>query len=436
MLATVSRKKAITFFLLLSLQILYGQKQETLAWINSNAIPLENLDATNPLTHFSKNVPSRFRDAKIFGFGEATHHGKEFFDVKAKFFKYLVENNDVRVFIIEDNYPIENIINSWISGGPGDKKSVVEAFKIAPWHCQEIVDLLEWMRHFNQGKSTEQQIRVYGMDIQVITDIHLEIRNVISKYNLSISPDLLSVIDSCAKKKVDYNSRNKWADQQLPNLKEVEKILNAAQVNRNANEQRELKAAVRALNYLIKYTQYIQHNYSQDRDLRMFENVQFIVSNLSNNGKAFIWAHNEHVNADGFGPYSTRKIYNLGQLLKRQYKDNYYTVGFDFGIGDLNGFVFNDNGFKGWKVFTITEPFRGTYAEILSKATYENYFLDLTDLSGEKTNFFKSKKKQLLLGGPGYNPKKNNLWTKKYANMYDAIIYINKISSPDYSIEN
>ena len=47
-----------------------------------------------------------------------------------------------------------------------------------------------------------------------------------------------------------------------------------------------------------------------------------LIENKSKNGKAFIWAHNEHINNKGFANYSTRNIYNLGRHLKEHYKNN------------------------------------------------------------------------------------------------------------------
>ena len=51
-------------------------------------------------------------------------------------------------------------------------------------------------------------------------------------------------------------------------------------------------------------------------DLMMFENVEWIARKKAKNGKAFVWAHNEHINNKGFGNFSRRNISNLGRLLK------------------------------------------------------------------------------------------------------------------------
>lgn len=44
------------------------------------------------------------------------------------------------------------------------------------------------------------------------------------------------------------------------------------------------------------------------------------------------------------------------------------------------------------------------------------------------------KNKQLILGGPGYNPEQNNLYTKLFSEMYDGLIFVKSISVPNYKL--
>lgn len=421
----------IVFFLSTNI---YAQKNETIKWINNNLIKIEDTNPDTNLSIFSNNIPNKFKEAKIFGFGETTHHGKEFFDLKAKFFKYLVESQNIKVFIIEDSYPSEAGINEWISGGKGNVESIADNFTIVPWQSKEVVNLLEWMRNYNLNIPIDEQIRFYGMDIQNVQNINQELRNLVKNYNISVSEELLLVADKCVEKKVEYMKSTQWADIQIPKLTEFKRILFDFQKGLKNENNTEISSAIRALDYLIKYTYYVQNNYSQDRDLKMFENVKWIIENKSKNGKAFIWAHNEHVNNNGFG-VSNRKIYNLGRHLKEYYKDDYYSVGFDFGKGTLGGYIFKKNEPTTWKTYQINEPFPKTYAETLIDAKEDVFFIDISKASNnDSTNFFKKKNKQLILGGPGYNPEQNNLYTKKISEMYDGLIFVKSISVPNYDL--
>ncbi|RTY80785.1 erythromycin esterase family protein [Flavobacterium sp. LS1P28] len=419
---------AISFFLLFET---YAQNQKAVNWINENAIKIEDANPDTNLTIFSNNIPQKFADAKIFGFGETTHQGKEFFDIKAKFFKYLVENQGIKVFIIEDSYTSEAGINEWISGGKGNAETIANNFSIGFWYCKEVVNLLEWMRNYNLNKTKDEQIRFYGMDIQDVKKINQEIQNLVKKYNIPISEELLLVVDNCVEKEVKYSGKTDWADIQIPKLNKIESILFDFRKGIKNENIYEFNLAIRALNYLSKYTYYVQNHHSQDRDLLMFENAKWIVENKSKNGKAFIWAHNEHINNKQAGNYSGRNIYNLGRHLKEYYKNDYYSVGFDFGTGTLAGYFSNKDEKPSWKKFELSEPFAKTYAETLIEAKDEIYFIDMSKaLDGNSSNFFKGKNKQLVAGGGGFNFKNNHLYQKKFSEMYDGLIFVKNITLP------
>ena len=419
---------AISFFLLFQT---YAQNQKAVNWINENAIKLEDANPDTNLSIFSNNIPQKFADAKIFGFGESTHQGKEFFDIKAKFFKYLVENQGIRVFIIEDSYTSEAGINEWISGGKGNAETIANNFSIGFWCCKEVVNLLEWMRNYNLNKTKDEQIRFYGMDIQVVKKINQEIRNLVQKYNIPLSEELLLVVDNCVEKEVKYSGKTDWADIQIPKLNKIESILFDFRKGIKNENIDEFNSAIRALNYLSKYTYYVQNHHSQDRDLLMFENAKWIVENKSKNGKAFIWAHNEHINNKKAGNYSVRNIYNLGRHLKEYYKNDYYSVGFDFGTGTVAGYFSNKDEKPSWKKFELSEPFAKTYAETLIEAKDDIYFIDMSKaLDGNSSNFFKGKNKQLVAGGGGFNFKNNHLYQKKFSEMYDGLIFVKNITLP------
>jgi len=410
----------------------YAQDNKTVSWINENAIKIEDANPDTNLTIFNNNIPQKFADAKIFGFGEATHQGKEFFDLKAKFFKYLVENEGVKVFIMEDSYTSEAGINEWISGGKGNTESIARNFSIGFWYCKEVVDLLQWMRNYNLDKTKDEQIRFYGMDMQVVKKINEEIRSVVKKYTIPVSEELLLVVDNCVEKEVDfYGASTNWADIQTPRLNEVENILIDFRKNIKDENIDDLNSAIRALNYVSQYTYFVQNHYSQDRDLKMFENAKWIIENKSKNGKAFIWAHNEHINNFKAGNYSTRKIYNLGKRLKEYYKNDYYSVGFDFGTGTQAGYFSNKDEKPSWKKVELNKPYAKTYAETFIEAKDDIYFIDMNKaLEGNSSDFFRKKSKQIVAGGGGFDPKKNYLYNKKFSEMYDGLIFVKNITLP------
>ncbi|SDR71321.1 erythromycin esterase family protein [Christiangramia echinicola] len=428
-------KFTITYILCLLTINISAQKIETVNWINKNLIEIEDANPNTELIIFDQNIPKKFNQAKIFGFGETTHHGKEFFTIKAKFFKYLVQKKNVKAFLMEESYPAESGINEWISGGKGDLKTIADNFSIYPWHTQEVVDLLKWMRNYNLEKPKNEQIQFYGIDIQFVKGINEEIRDFVKRNGLSIDENLLSTVDKCTNKKNDYKGVKNWADEHKPDLQNLKKIISEFQKNSSKNITNESQDAIRALNYLIDYTDFIKNPTTKVRDLKMFENAQYIIDNLTENGKAFIWAHNEHINNLELLSYGSDWT-SLGSHLKNNYKEDYYSVGFDFGSGNLRGYVIEKNKPNHWEVYTIDKPFKRTYSKTLFEADKNIYFIDINKaLQDDSINFFDKKEKQLILGGPGFNPEDVDLIPKKFSEMYDGLIFVKRISVPNYNLD-
>lgn len=431
-------KKTLLLFSFIITLNNYSQNKETIDWLSDNVIEIEDANPDSEMIIFKQNRPDKFANARIYGFGEASHNTKDFFDLKAKFFKHLVKTEGVKIFIMEESYQAESGINEWISGGKGDVKTIAKNFNIGFWYTKEIVNLLEWMREYNMGKSREEQIRFYGMDIQIGKKINQEIREFINENKIRIDEHLLSVADSCANKKIDFSIKETWWQMQVPKLNKLKQ-----QIQNSKIETKEYKSMLRSIDYLISYAEYATLVKEKDpistefRDLKMFENVKYIVENESMNGKAFIWAHNEHINKREMY-YTGSNIINLGRHLKDYYNNDYYSVGFDFGTGKINGYVIDEKNGNHWKTYHIKKPFPGTYASTLMSVGKEIYFLDLENaIKNEPTKFFEKKSKHLLISGGGYQPKPmyKIMISKIYTETYDGLIFVKRISIPNSKLD-
>ena len=434
----IMKKKYLILVLLFSLFNVNGQNKETIKWINENAIEIEDASPDSELIVFKNNTPNKFANAKVFGFGEASHNTKQFFDIKAKFFKHLVKTQGVKTFIMEESYQAESGINEWISGGKGDVKTIAKNFNIGFWYTKEILNLLQWMRNYNLNKAKENQIQFYGMDIQIGKSISQEIREFINTHKITIDEKLLMIADSCSSKEIDYSKSDNWWQLQIPKLNKLKQQILDSKI-----KGEKYKPVIRSLNYLIAYTEYAskaKSKYPENtefRDLKMFENVKWIVENESKNGKAFIWAHNEHINKKEMY-YSGSDIINLGRHLKDYYKDNYYSVGFDFGIGKINGFIIDKKKGNHWKTYNIEKPFKRTYAKTLMSINKDIYFIDLQKaIESDSSNFFSEKNKHLLIAAGGYQPKPIHkiMISKIYTETYDGLIFVKEISKPEYNLD-
>lgn len=414
--------------------IISAQEKAVVSWLNTNAIPVEDATQTTPLTAFAANTPQKFKDARIFGFGEATHHTREFFDLKAKFFKYLVEKQGVRVFIIEDSYIECYKVNEWLAGKTeGTARKMAGSLGFSLWRTQEVADLLQWIKDYNSDNEEYRQIRFYGMDDQSGMGINTLVRQYVTNQNLAVPEELLAVADSCANKRMMSAPAKEWVAENVAKLKKLRSIVDEhASIQSIYEKLEEGDEICHALDVLIQYTNFIAKPNQEQRDNDMFDNVKWIVQHEGENSKAFVWAHNDHINKKTLGSFGNTSI---GRRLKDFYKDGYYSTGFDFGKGKLYGLTFTGKERKPQATtYNLEKPYGSTYAEVLIQAQPETFFVDMatTEKDPVTAKFFSSNKKQLTTGGGGYHPKDRSLYKRNYTETYDGLIFVENVSVPVY----
>ena len=336
----------------------------------------------------------------------------------------MVEHHGVRLFIMEESYQAEKGINEWISGGAGNKATIVNNFRHYVWYTSEVVDLLEWMLNYNLGKPHQEQIRFYGIDNQMGDVIDKRLRSYIQKHNIVIDENLLVAVDSCSKAEFGKVKYKEWSKKMLPKLREVKQVLKQKEPLLMPTDTKEYTDIMRGLGYLEDYTAYISWPAAVVRDNAMYENVLKILDIEGPDSKAFIWAHNEHINKKDLGT----AVPNLGSKLKEHFKDGYYAMGFDFGKGKMKGYVFKKKQAIGSEYRILDKPYKKTYAETLFLAKPDIYFVDITKAvkNPEMEKFFSTKMKQLFVGGPGFDPKGTIFFSRKYVETYDGIIFYKK----------
>ena len=95
---------------------------EVSAWLRENAIPF---DTTDPNSDFEDLMPLKplIGDARIVALGEATHGTHEFFEMKHRMLRFLVEEMGFNIFAMEASWAETNLINDYVRTGQGDPAS-------------------------------------------------------------------------------------------------------------------------------------------------------------------------------------------------------------------------------------------------------------------------------------------------------------------------
>lgn len=411
-------KILIPLFFLVLTNTINAQKNEVIKWIDSNAIPLEKNDSEKYLKLTSDYLKPYFSDAEIYGFGEATHHNKEFFEIKTEFFKYLVLHQNVRVFVLEESFGACFSINEYIQGNNLNPKDLVQNFRQSIWKTEEMVELIKWIKSFNQSKPSNEKISFYGNDCQFNYELISILKNKLIKNNIQLNQDEINLLEIYTQNYNDYFNKNK-SNIIYTKINDLKTILSKLKENKNIDQ--ESKFTINALDYFVDF---LNKPTQETRDYFMAKTVEEIYD--ATQKKMFIWAHNDHIKKTFV--YKDRTP-SMGNLLDKKFNEKYFSTGFEFGIGEL--FSYNLDEKKGENII-LEKPIKNTNSEFLFSNNHDAIFIDFdTAIKNEyMKKFLTEKRDYIMIGGYGLILKylKYNYVTEKYIEMFDGLIYIKKIS--------
>ena len=143
--------------------------------------PIISAEATSQSNEDFLAFDSIFENKKIVCVGESTHGTHEFFTLRHRLFKYLVEKHQFNTFFLEADYGTCLRVNRYIHGEADSIHLVVKAIKLWPWITTEMEDMIEWMRIYNS--KNEIKLSFVGCDVQFFAEAVEEIDRLILKNN-------------------------------------------------------------------------------------------------------------------------------------------------------------------------------------------------------------------------------------------------------------
>lgn len=135
-------------------------------WISQSSLPLTESTPTSTLDDITP-LWDRLSDARVIGLGEATHGTREFFQLKHRLIRFLVEQLGVRVIGWEANFAATLPLNDYVQDDRGDPADLLSNESIHwPFRSEAVVTFLKWSRTFNDGRAPGDQVKLYGFDMQ------------------------------------------------------------------------------------------------------------------------------------------------------------------------------------------------------------------------------------------------------------------------------
>jgi erythromycin esterase len=353
-----------------------NQQLELIEDLKKSIIPLSG--SSPSLSTEELVVFDNFGDIKMLGLGEATHGTAEFFEMKDRIFRYIVEKHGYRAFGFEMDFAEALLFNEFVQGGNADIEALMKEKMIFwTWRTEEVKDLLIWMREYNEGKPESERIHFFGFDCQYPTYNVPKLIELIESYDKNLAVWLSGRLFDFAIS--DFNSYKEATIEQRSQLGfDVNWVYDTIQTRANEIieiESRKTYLLIEHLARTIVQTHDVQNasaigdyevNY---RDLYMAENAKWMETFLDTEIKTALWAHNFHVAHNSQGM-------SMGSFLKKELGEEYKSLGFAFSTGGFNAFRIN-LGLKSWQV---TKHYSPSTNYLFHGTGVQNFFLDLDNI--------------------------------------------------------
>jgi|TARA_R100000501_G_C2628358_1_gene122568 erythromycin esterase len=406
-----------------------SQNKNVINWLTQHSLEISNTEVDSVIDRPINTFPSSFISAKIYGLGGSSHQHAEFNKLKSSITKYLITNHNLNFLFFEESYGAAHDLNEYLNSGEGDLRKLVKEFRQKTWQNSEVLDFFQWLKSYNETKDDADKVSVYGIDPMFNYNIVQIFRDITDNKNFELTNEEEKILKKYSKEVFQpYKIKN--INQEIKLLTDLQKRI---QVSDQLNSQTE--DAVLALEALKSYISFINEPKQSVRDRNM---MSLIVSNMEqekNFKKGLVWSHNLHIKKTSLPDLNANKATlfpkntpSLGKRLKKKFKKDYYSVGFDFGFGKLAKIDKNGNKETG----TLSQPLPNTFSEVLFEVPFDFFFFDFQQASKNKSmkKFIKSEKKYLNIGGGGLLPKyaKKALAKDPLFDLYDGLIYVREVS--------
>lgn len=290
----------------------------------------------------------RIGDARVVLLGEATHGTSEFYRMRAKITRTLIEREDFRIVAVEADWPDAARIDEYVRGRQGSREDwrAFARFPTWMWRNQEFREFVDWLYGRNAERPPEERTAFYGLDLY---SLYRSIEAVLSYLDATdreaadLARQRYGCLDPWEPDPTRYGS-DTLAGRYESCEDEVLGILNELLERRleyaAADEGSFLDAIqnARLVASAERYYRTMYHGAREAWNLRdghMFETLRQLLEHHGSDARAVVWAHNSHLGDAAATEMGARGEHNVGQLAREEFGDGAFLVGFGTDHGTV-----------------------------------------------------------------------------------------------------
>lgn len=449
-LITMNKKSSFLFWLLIIVPSIFSASWSvdmTEQFSKPESLTLPGL-IYNSSEHFidieSVNLVSlleRIGDSRLVLLGESSHGTSEFYDMRARITRELIEKKGFTIIAAEADWPDAENLNRFVFSTTHDSHYYNRSFSRFPrwmWINHSVNEFSYWLKNHNQSATSfENKTGFYGLDLYNLKDSMAAINN----YLQSIDSPMLQTAHQA------YDCLIPWVNKpssygrkiQSGHIRDCEFEVNSLLLDLYENHTsykqsgtqqffsalQNARLVVNAERYYRTMNQPGSKSWNQ-RDQHMFETLLEVLNHRGPSSKAIIWAHNLHVGDGRAMGMTSRGEFNLGQRVREAFGDNAYLIGF----GTYQGTV---AAAPKWgetvQIMHIPPARHNSYEQLFHEVKADNFMLPLRHLLNNLTQQKLMEKRLQRAIGVVYDPEtdyKRNYSDVSLPEQFDEFIWFDE----------
>jgi erythromycin esterase len=368
---------------------------------------------------------------KYIGLGEITHGTREIVEFKTRLVQFFVQKMGAKVLIMEVNMAECYPINEYITRGVGNPEQLLKNTGITTMMYGEYVNLLVWLKQYNEKQTAANKVRLWGYDIQAPQTAAAWVLGFLEKNSMADTAPGAATFKKIA-------ASGKSVQQINPALAPAFKagtdsLIQYCNTSRNLlqrnNSAEEVYFFSRLLNSMRQSWQlFSAKSIAQAYFMRDSLNYANIIElGTGSRTPVLIWAHNGHIKKYDF---DYPEFNTIGKLMQDYNSREYYSIGSLF----FEGAVFAINsGSKKYETITLPAADSASAESFFSKQYPGNFLLNVALAAKNKkwSNILTEKVPARSIGNT-YDTKNagKNYARYVFAKQFDAVFFIRQSSAP------
>lgn len=314
------------------------------ALLRETAEPIESIDSA-PLD----SLLDRIGSARVVLLGEASHGTAEFYEMRARITRALIERKGFRLVALEADWPDVAILRRYAGGlppGPAGRLPFTR-FPTWMWRNLQFGQFVEWLKTWNAGRPDPGEKAILaGLDLYSLyesLDAVLAYLDEVDPATAAVARERYGCLIPWRGDPAGYGRRavtGQYRSCESPVVEMLKDLLARRLELARADGERFFDAAQNA-RLVANAEQYYRHMYYGSvvswnlRDTHMFETLVALLEFYGPESKAVVWAHNSHIGDAAATELGQMGEFNIGQLCRERFGAGSYRIGFGTDRGTV-----------------------------------------------------------------------------------------------------